>query len=126
MRVLWASNVLDELAQFFAQRCENLVFILDRLYMVTLACGNSRGGSASLTVQEWYELFSCAFSAERKSNGIEAMDGIQAQNDIVMLQFIDKNRNWVELVILIRIHGGYGVAGNGGSSRLLSGKGWDW
>lgn len=45
------------------------------------------------------------------------MNGIQSQDDIVVLQFIDEHGDWVELVVLIRFHGGRSVSGDeeGGS-----------
>lgn len=37
------------------------------------------------------------------------MDGIQAQDDIVVLQFVDEHGDWVELVVLICVHGGRSI-----------------
>jgi hypothetical protein len=40
------------------------------------------------------------------------MNGIQSQDDIVMLQFVNEHGDRVELVILIRFHGGRSVSGD--------------
>jgi hypothetical protein len=64
------------------------------------------------TVQEGNQLLPCPFRAQRKGDCVQAVDGIQAQNDIVVLQFVDKDGDWVELVVLVCFHGGRSVSGN--------------
>lgn len=45
------------------------------------------------------------------------MDGVQSQNDIVVLQFVDEHGDWVELVVLIRFHDGRSISGDGEAVR---------
>jgi hypothetical protein len=67
----------------------------------------------ALTVQEGDELLSCSLRAQGKSYRVEAVDGIQSQNDIVVLQFVNEHSDWVELVVLVRFHGGRSISGDG-------------
>lgn len=60
---------------------------------------------AWLTVEEGYELVPCALRAQCESYGVETVDGIQSQDDIVVLQLVDEDSDWVELVVLC-VHGG--------------------
>jgi hypothetical protein len=77
-----------------------------------LARVRARPGRA-LTVQEGDELLPRSLRAQGKSYRVEAVDGVQAQDDIVVLQFVDEHGDWVELVVLVRFHGGRSISGDG-------------
>ena len=57
------------------------------------------------TVEEGYQLISCALSAQCKSYGVETVNCVQSQDHIVVLELVDEDGNWVELVVLC-VHGG--------------------
>jgi hypothetical protein len=65
-----------------------------------------------LTIQERNQLISCPVCAEGKSYRVEAVNSVQPQDHIVVLQFINEHGDWVELVILVRFHGGQSVSGD--------------
>jgi hypothetical protein len=66
----------------------------------------------ALTVQEGDELLPRSLRAEGKSYRVQAVNGVQAQDDIVVLQFVDEHGDWVELVVLVRFHGGRSISGD--------------
>lgn len=41
---------------------------------------------AGLTIEKGDELFPCTFGAKGKGNGRQAMDSVQAEQDIIVLQ----------------------------------------
>jgi hypothetical protein len=56
------------------------------------------------TVQERYKLLPRPFSAQREGYGVQALDRIQSQHNVIVLQLVDKDGDRVELVVLIRLH----------------------
>ena len=92
--------------------------------------GGAGGGAGRLTVKEGDQLLAGALGAQRKGNGREAVDGIESEQDVVVLntglirgaeggapggassppylQFVDQHGDGVELVVGVgRVsHGG--------------------
>lgn len=88
MTPLRATDVLDEATELFAQSNQNLIFVFDGF------CDMERLGFVHrvrwamnlLTIEEGNELLSSALSAESKSNGRESVDGVEAEEYIVVLR----------------------------------------
>ena len=67
MSVLWATDILDKLAQFLAQSCEHLVLIFYRFCWGWLALDRIAVGLLQPTVEEGYELVSRPLGAQCQS-----------------------------------------------------------
>lgn len=61
-------------------------------------------GAWQRTVQEWYQLVPRPLRAQGQSYCVQAVNSVQSQHHIVMLQLVDEDGNRVELVILICLH----------------------
>jgi hypothetical protein len=58
-----------------------------------------------LTVEEGYQLISCPLSAQCKSYGVQAVNRVQSQNHVIVLELVNEDGDWVEFVVLC-VHGG--------------------
>lgn len=81
-----ATNVLDEATELVAQSSQDLVFVLDRFFRMALVRDESGATKGEGTVKEGNELISGSLRAQGKSDGGEAADGVQSEQDIVVLQ----------------------------------------
>jgi hypothetical protein len=75
-------------------------------------------GESKLTVEEGYQLIPCPLSAQCKSYRVEAMNRVQSQNHIIVLQLVDEDGDRVELVVLC-VHGGLWGSGCGEACSRL-------
>lgn len=103
MSVLWATDIFDKTTELVTQGGQDLVFVLDRFFCATLAIVFScvRAWTDNSTIKEGYELIPGALRAKSKGNGRQAADGIQSEQDIVMLccalerkRSQDKTEDW--------------------------------
>ena len=86
----WATNVLSEATKLLTQGDQNFILIFDRLCKARLDTarklwrdiGRKRNRR---TIEERDQLISGSLSAESKGNGGESMNGIESEEDIVML-----------------------------------------
>lgn len=87
MSVLWATNILDKTTELVAQGGQDLVFVLDRFFCTgsAIVLSGVRTWTDDSTVKERYELISGALRAKSKSNGRQAADCVQSEQDIVVL-----------------------------------------
>lgn len=96
MSVLWATNILDETTELIAQGGQDLVFVLDRFFCAALAIVllGVWAWTDDSTVKEGYELISGALRAKSKGDGRQAADGVQSEQDIVMLCCALEEKMW--------------------------------
>jgi hypothetical protein len=77
---LSSSDILYEAAELLAQGDQDLVLILDRF------------------IKKRDELLPGALRTEGESDGGQPVNGAQAEQDVIVLELIDENRNRVQLV----------------------------
>lgn len=97
MTPLRSPDIFDEIAELLAEGYQNLVLILDRFCVVngkirTIRkdeCTRRRKrapGKLGPTVKKGDELLSRALSAECKGNGRQPVDGVETEENVVVLQ----------------------------------------
>lgn len=59
MSVLWPTNIFYKIPQLLTERCEDFIFVFYRV-CATVSLKRSSHSKSRSTVEEWYELVSCA------------------------------------------------------------------
>lgn len=80
------SQVVQKVSQLLAQSNQNLILVLDRLCNFFTSDITPETRPSRLTVEKGDKLLPCTLGAESKSNGAEAVDGVQAEENIVVLR----------------------------------------
>lgn len=81
-----SAKVVYEVSQLLAQSNQDLVFVLDRLYNFFTSEIAPTTRPCRLTIEKGDELLPCTLGAESKSNSAETMDGVQTEEDIIVLR----------------------------------------
>jgi hypothetical protein len=109
---LGTADIVDKAPKLLAQGDENLVLVLDglcsrdMLAMDRSAISGERRGR--LTIKKGDQLIAGALRTQSEGNGRKAVDGIESEQDVVVLQFVDQHGDGVKLIVgVCRVsHGG--------------------
>jgi len=86
--VLWPADILDKVAQLFAEGGEDFIFVFHRFYAHASALYGESQSHASWrrTIEEWDELIARPLRAQGEGDGGQAPDGIETEENIVVLK----------------------------------------